>query len=45
MYVHIFYNMYIYSILENKYRDRKNDNNIKYLFILSFNLEKLGIVK
>lgn len=39
--------MYIYSttILENKYRDRKDDNNIKYLFILSFNLEKLGIVK
>lgn len=39
--------MYIYSttILKNKYRDRKDDNNIKYLFILSFNLEKLGIVK
>lgn len=39
--------MYIYSttIFKNKYRDRKDDNNIKYLFILSFNLEKLGIVK
>lgn len=54
LYLSIFFSYYTsftyqiykeYFILKNKYTERKDGSNIKYLLILSFNLGKLRIVE